>query len=90
MLKYYINFLTLLVFATVWSQTVVEKDGLPSELRYGLRLGIDISKPVRMLVEPTYKGLELVGDFDWGGDDVSCWSRQGLSWPCNGWPVPNK
>jgi hypothetical protein len=35
-------------------------------------------------------GLELVGDFDWGGDGVSCWSRRGLSWPCNGWPVPNK
>ena len=63
MLKYYINFLPLLVFTTVWSQTAVEKDSLPSELRYGLRLGIDISKPIRMLVEPTYKGLELVGDY---------------------------
>jgi len=50
MLKYYINFLTLLVFTAVWSQTAVEKDSLPSELRYGLRLGIDISKPIRMLV----------------------------------------
>jgi hypothetical protein len=35
-------------------------------------------------------GLELVGDFDWGGDDVSCWSRRGLNWPCDDWPVPNK
>jgi diaminohydroxyphosphoribosylaminopyrimidine deaminase / 5-amino-6-(5-phosphoribosylamino)uracil reductase len=35
-------------------------------------------------------GLELVGGFDWGGDDVSYWSRRGLSWPGDDWPVPNK
>ena len=63
MLKYYINFLTLLLFTSVWSQTEVEKDSLSNELRYGLRVGIDISKPIRMLIEPGYKGLELVGDY---------------------------
>ena len=63
MLKYYINFLTLLIFTSVWSQTEVKKDSLPNELRYGLRIGIDISKPIRMLIEPGYKGLELVGDY---------------------------
>ena len=36
---------------------------LSNELRYGLRVGIDISKPIRMLIEPGYKGLELVGDY---------------------------
>ena len=63
MLKYYIKFLTLLIFTAVWPQKGVEKDSLPGELRYGLRLGVDLSKPIRMLVEPTYKGLELVGDY---------------------------
>ena len=63
MLKYYINFLVLLFFTTVWSQKEVEADSLSNQLRYGLRVGIDISKPIRMLIEPGYKGFELVGDY---------------------------
>ena len=63
MLKYYINFLVILFFTTVWSQKEVEIDSLSNQLRYGLRVGIDISKPIRMLIEPGYKGFELVGDY---------------------------
>lgn len=31
--------------------------------RYGLRVGIDLSKPIRSLLDENYTGLELVGDF---------------------------
>ena len=30
---------------------------------YGLRLGIDISKPIRSFLDDNYKGLEVVADF---------------------------
>ena len=30
---------------------------------YGLKLGIDLSKQIRMLTEPDYKGLVLIGDY---------------------------
>ncbi|WP_405250612.1 DUF6048 family protein [Dokdonia sp. Asnod3-C12] len=30
---------------------------------YGLRLGVDISKPIRSFLDDNYKGLELVADF---------------------------
>jgi hypothetical protein len=63
MLKYYIKFLMLFIFTSSWSQIEAQKDSLSNELRYGLRLGIDISKPIRMLIEPGYRGFELVGDY---------------------------
>ncbi|QLE01578.1 hypothetical protein HX109_08375 [Galbibacter sp. BG1] len=31
--------------------------------RYGLRIGVDLSKPIRSLLDDDYRGLELVGDF---------------------------
>ena len=31
--------------------------------KYGLRIGIDLSKPIRTLLDDTYSGLELVGDY---------------------------
>ena len=63
MLKYYINFLILLFCGSLWAQNEAKSDSLTTEIRYGIRLGIDISKPIRMLIDPDYKGLELVGDY---------------------------
>jgi len=31
--------------------------------RFGLRVGIDLSKPLRMLLEEDYRGLEIMGDY---------------------------
>ena len=63
MLKYYINFLIFLFCGCIWAQNEVETDSLATEIRYGVRLGVDMSKPIRMLIDPDYKGLELVGDY---------------------------
>ncbi len=63
MLKYYINIFTFLYFGVLLAQNEVVSDSLVTKTRYGIRLGIDLSKPIRALVEPTYKGLELVGDY---------------------------
>jgi len=42
----------------------VSKDTLNQKVQYyGLRLGIDISKPIRSFLDNQYNGLEIVGDF---------------------------
>jgi len=63
MLKFYINFLILLFCGSIWAQNEIKTDSIATEVRYGIRLGIDISKPIRMFLDSDYKGLELVGDY---------------------------
>ena len=31
-------------------------------------------------------GLIMVGNLDWGGDEVTLWSRPTLPWPAHDWP----
>lgn len=38
-------------------------DTIPNVERYGLRVGIDLVKPVRSFLEEGYKGFEISGDF---------------------------
>ncbi|GAB2768392.1 DUF6048 family protein [Actinomadura fibrosa] len=38
-------------------------DTLVYREKYGLRLGVDISKPVRSLIDADYQGLEIKGDY---------------------------
>lgn len=40
-----------------------QNDTVPKIDKYGLRVGIDLAKPVRTLVENGYSGFEVVGDF---------------------------
>jgi hypothetical protein len=58
------------VFAEIFSQQQVkdsiltkEKDTLIYKTNYGLRLGIDISRPVLSAISGSYTGLEIVGDY---------------------------
>ncbi len=48
-------------------ETTGKTDSLPAGptyyQKYGLRVGIDLSKPLRSLLDESYQGLELVGDF---------------------------
>lgn len=38
-------------------------DTIPVKERFGLRVGIDLSKPLRTLLDEDYRGLELLGDY---------------------------
>ncbi|MBC9796856.1 DUF6048 family protein [Sinomicrobium weinanense] len=40
-----------------------KKDSIVYKEKYGLRLGIDLSKPIRSFTSDNYNGLELAGDF---------------------------
>lgn len=70
MFKYIINICFLFVSVVVFSQEQPTKEIIDSETdsivyktNYGLRLGIDISKPILRQFNSSYNGLELVGDF---------------------------
>ncbi|TRZ43773.1 DUF6048 family protein [Robertkochia solimangrovi] len=66
MLKYTINilFIFVSVFALAQEQdSIVTSTGEVYRQKYGLRVGVDLSKPLRSFLDDDYKGLELVGDF---------------------------
>ena len=68
MLKYIINIILLLVFTTSFSQKLpsankTKKDTTTYKTAYGLRVGLDISKPGLSIFDKSYSGLELVGDY---------------------------
>ncbi|WP_456867499.1 DUF6048 family protein [Galbibacter sp. BG1] len=47
---------------TISTKEIV-KDSVVYKQRYGLRVGIDLSKPLRSILDDNYRGLEIVGDF---------------------------
>ncbi len=53
----------LFFFSTddIYAQTAT--DSIQFKEKYGLRLGIDLSKPLRTLLDDDYSGLEILGDY---------------------------
>lgn len=52
----------IFLFSPISSAQVVG-DTVPYKERYGLRVGVDLSKPLRTLLQEDYRGLEIMGDF---------------------------
>ena len=63
MLKYFISILVLLVTISVTAQEETATDTIKSKDNYGLRLGIDISKPIISIFNDKIQGFEILGDF---------------------------
>lgn len=67
MLRYFISFLALflstIALAQEESAETVQKDTITRKYAYGLRVGVDLSRPVLSFLKDNYTGLELVGDF---------------------------
>ena len=67
MYRYIISLCFLFVFVGGYAQQSTNnessKDTVVYKTNYGLRLGIDLSKPIRALLQDNYSGLELVGDY---------------------------
>ena len=59
MLKSITSGLLFIVVCVGYSQDSIPK----TTERYSLRLGIDLSKPIRSIVEDNYRGLELTADY---------------------------
>ncbi len=45
------------------TQTETSSDTVPRIEKFGIRVGVDISKPLRTLIEDGYSGFEIMGDF---------------------------
>src|SRR5690554_5775741 len=57
-------FISLLFCASLNAQKGnKQNDTIPKIEKYGLRVGIDLAKPLRTLVENGYSGFEITGDF---------------------------
>lgn len=69
MYKYFISVCFLFVFVDGFSQDKkispkeTTKDTIVYKSPYGLRLGVDISKPILSAVDGAYSGIEIVGDY---------------------------
>jgi len=55
-------FISILLTVTVNSQ-VTQQDTIKNKEKYGLRIGVDISKPINSFFKTKNKGLEIVSDF---------------------------
>lgn len=64
MSKYFISLICLLGTMTVLAQNEErQKDTVTRKYSYGLRVGVDLSRPALSFLKDNYTGLELVGDF---------------------------
>jgi hypothetical protein len=55
--------LLVITISSVAQQKTTQEDTILAKHKYGLRIGVDISKPIRTLFEKNYSGFEIVGDF---------------------------
>lgn len=49
--------------SAIFAQQVQETDTVDVREKYGLRVGIELSKPLRTFIEEDYQGLELTADY---------------------------
>jgi hypothetical protein len=63
MSKYFFSLLALLLCLNTFAQEKKKDSAVARTERYGLRLGVDLSKIARGFYEKNYKGIEIVGDY---------------------------
>ncbi|MCY2687279.1 DUF6048 family protein [Salinimicrobium sp. TH3] len=49
--------------SAIFAQQEVVRDTVDAREKYGLRVGFDLSKPLRTFLEEDYQGLEIKGDY---------------------------
>lgn len=61
----FISFISIVFFNTpgAIAQAEQQRDTVEYRERYGLRVGVDLSKPLRTLLDENYRGIEFVGDY---------------------------
>ena len=65
MLKYFIsiNFVMLMVFSAGAQNDSIAQDSIMYKQKYGLRLGVDLSKITRTVIDDDYTGFEINADY---------------------------
>ena len=62
-LLFFISFFFIAEPGTAQTNEETSGDTLPRIEKYGLRIGVDLAKPLRSLLESGYTGLEIMADF---------------------------
>ena len=62
-LLFFISLLLTVLTSTAQKKNEKVSDTPPRIEKYGLRVGVDLAKPLRSLVENGYSGFEIMGDF---------------------------
>lgn len=55
--------ISMFCFFTIFSQETKVKDSISTKKTYGLRLGLDLSNPIRTLFDKDRKSIELIADY---------------------------
>ena len=65
MLKYFIsiNFIMLMIFSAGAQNDSIAQDSIKYKQKYGLRLGGDLSKIIRTVIDDDYTGFEINADY---------------------------
>lgn len=58
-----LSFLVIFCLSATAQQQVQVQDTTTYNEKFGIRAGIDLSKPIRSLLDDNYSGFELVGDY---------------------------
>ena len=62
-LVFFISFFCCAAQVLAQQKDEVANDSIPRIEKYGLRVGVDLAKPLRTLIEDGYSGFEIMGDF---------------------------
>ena len=63
MLKYFIKTILITVSLSSFSQETSVIDSLSKQSVFGIKIGLDLSKQIRMLTESDFKGMVFTGDY---------------------------
>lgn len=55
--------ISLILFSSSALQAQTAKDSIQFKEKYGLRVGVDLSKPLRTILDEDYSGFEILGDY---------------------------
>ncbi|MGV6828519.1 MAG: DUF6048 family protein [Flavobacteriales bacterium] len=58
-----ISFLYLCNFSIVAQENSKKTDSISYQQKYGIRVGLDLAKPIRTLLDKKFSGFEVMGDF---------------------------
>ncbi|GEQ86566.1 hypothetical protein ULMS_20740 [Patiriisocius marinistellae] len=62
-LLFFISTVLISNISVAQTETIEPNDTITQPIKYGLRVGVDISKPIRSLLDKDYSGFEITGDF---------------------------
>ncbi len=62
-LLFFISTVFISEISVAQTETLEPNDTIAQPIKYGLRVGADISKPIRSLLDENYSGFEIMADF---------------------------